>query len=246
MNEMGIPFFLELEMSRLPANFRAMQKLFILLVLGFWAFPASAQYHLGEIGLMAGAGGNIPFGSPRVKPSFGVNGDFFYSHWVCGKRYGYHISAGLRAADVSLTRDFVLNFPLQIGTPSRFTFTYFDAGFYFKIRLHEFHRPQEIAFLVGPKLNVTLAANASSQSGAIKNDNFKTVFPVNTGIHASVWIKRKLGKQSFFIQPGLEYYFLPNYKSSLDSFTGLYPFVNLGLTLWNSKTQFKFRKRGGG
>lgn len=108
----------------------------------------------------------------------------FYSHYFCGKTYGYHIEGGVNysglevaGASGSLIRPFV--------------------GVYGKLRPHRYNRKTEIALLLGPRLDYTATTDPSDL-----NDE-----PLQVGLHSSLWLRLPRGRShSWFVQLGATYY----------------------------------------
>lgn len=219
-----------------------MKRIFVFLLPLFFVSFSMGQYHLSEVGLSLGGGATVPFGFENAGLSYGLNGGGFFSHWVCGKRYGYHGVLGVRNFHAS-GRDGLEIPPETIVGRSSFSFNYLDLGFFFKVRRHEYHRWYEAALLVGPKIDVLMTGRHSSGNLAgRKSDNIK-LLPVAPGIHASLWIKRKFFAQALYIQPGVEYYPLNIVSTPDNAMSGLYAFLNIGFTFWNTKqTGFKSSK----
>ena len=200
-----------------------------------------AQYDLSEVGIMAGGGYSLNPGQALVAPGPGANLNTFFSYWNCGKNYGIHSSLGLRYFQSTAEEGF-----FNHSTPSpetRMNFTALDVGFYFKVRLHEYHRAKEWSFLMGPKLNVMLHSGLSNTVG---NQTFELlgVDPnvIFAGVHLSARYKIKLNAQFLYLQPGAEYYPFPYLETSQGNVSNVYLFFNVGGTLWNTKQKSYRRK----
>lgn len=184
--------------------------------------------------MCAGAGISIPMEQKGTKMALGAHGKVFFSHYACGKRYGIHADLGVRSSGLVLPWESIYSGP---GDPIHVRMNWVDGGFYFKIRLHEYHRPVESAFLAGVKLSYSpfIAFEGKSQSSSYEVQ-FNRLQP---GVHLSVWFKRKIGTQSVYFQPGIEYY--PFHMMTFSrgivggQVSGMYIFIGAGYSLWNSK-----------
>lgn len=194
--------------------------------------PLFGQYSLQEVGLTAGAGISVPMEPKGSKPGLGWHAKVFFSHYTCGKRYGIHADLGFRSGTVELpwtAFDFgVPREKLVIGM------NWIDGGFYFKIRPHVYHRPVEPALLAGIKLSYS--PYVTFNRSALQSSTGISVNPFQPGIHVSAWLKRKIGAQSFFVQPGIEFYPLVALSLPKGNVSGMYAFIGLGYSLWNSKS----------
>ena len=193
-----------------------------------------AQYSLQEAGISAAAGVCLPLEYKDAKIALGWQGKIFFSHYACGKRFGIHADLGVRSSGLVLPWSASY---AGLGEPVHIRMNWIDGGFYFKIRPHEYHRPVEPALLAGIKLSyspyVTLDGKSQKSNYDIQFNRFQP------GIHLSGWFKRKIGNQSLFIQPGIEYY--PFHSILLSrgiigaQISGMYIFLGAGYSLWNSK-----------
>lgn len=209
-----------------------------ILLLGclLWAGAATAQYHLNEIGLNAGGGLAMLQSSEGSLsgPAWNVNG--FYGHYFCGKAYGIQATIGVNSFHPS-TDDGGLVVDDEEAGQTSLTLTSLDAGFYFKLKKNDYHRPKEIAVLVGLKANLPLVTRYSSQntSGSLETGGaiVSTIVP---GAHLSLQIRRPIGEMSLFIQPGAEYYVTPLFNGErAGDVNPLYLFLNVGIALWDQR-----------
>ncbi len=202
-------------------------------LLSFFAFSAKAQYSLNETGFMLGGGaGILSGGETTLGPAVHAGG--FFSHYTCGKRYGFHFAGGAglhlnHSGGESLAGSSALdqNAALSIG--------YLYLGAYGKIRPHTYHRPKEICFLVGPQLEVPFLARyaTDSLSGNLK-DAGADVRSLLPAIHVSAQFRRKMGKElSFFMEPGVDAQLSPLYSTSGGARSCMRLTLAMGVSVWN-------------
>ncbi|MCZ2356400.1 MAG: hypothetical protein LC115_06885 [Bacteroidia bacterium] len=199
---------------------------------------AFGQYHLTEIGASAGAGANLPTDNAKIHNGISWNIQSYLSHYICGKMYGYHGALGYRGF---LNSEEVYQLPSILGPKTygttKFAFHYLDAGFYFKLRRHNYHRPKEACLLIGPQFNILLAATANGQ--AYRSDDWRRVYPAVIGIHISTPIRISFFfKTKAQIEPALEYFFTKNAKNISDrpaSLQTLSISLNLKIRLWDNR-----------
>lgn len=204
--------------------------LFLLLCL--FQTELQGQYTLNEVGVQAG-GGYVSATSDFSGAGASLEG--YWSHYFCGKRYGIHATGGL-STDF-LSREGIANesFAGAFGDLS-LNLLHFNAGFYFKIRAHEYHRPKEVAFFVGPKISVPLWGNLSGPMivGNLNvGDAMDKVVPVVPRIHASVQMRRPMGKSSWFIVPSVEYSLIPEFETQSNSIQRLHLMLSFAFDLWD-------------
>jgi len=206
---------------------------------------AWAQFHFNEQGLLLGGGTNVPVGSNNLKPMYSYNCDYFFTHYRCGKRDGFHIEAGFRGyqlsegangTDTSL-RAF---YGPGAGQPNAsYYFFMLQAGVYYKIRRANYNDERETAFLVGPKVNFRFFSKVRPEGGEseiFRSNGYRRVNDVIPGLYAGMLFRLPLGnKQSWFINPGLEYYFVPTASTDFISFFSLNAKLSIGFTFWNNK-----------
>ena len=211
-------------------------------LLSFLGFSLGmAQYDFSEAGIMMGLGGSLPIGTSQLQPGLGFGAEGFWSHYVCGKRYGYHAVVGGQYMSTSVEGSLVA-VPHNFTTGDQFRFAYANAGFYLKVRKNEFHSDDEFALLVGPKVAVK-ALGLMTENGttsSITKENYLSAGPVLPGAHFSFWVRKKLGKISLFLDPGVDAYFLPSLKAGASEAIFIYPYLNVGIAVWDSKRN-KFR-----
>jgi hypothetical protein len=212
---------------------RITSTLLALALIFLFAPQLRAQYSLSETGLMLGGGaGILSGGETTLGPSLHMGG--FFSHYTCGKRYGFHFAGGAgldlnRSGNSNSSGSSVLdqNAALSIG--------YLYLGAYGKIRPHTYHRPKEICFLVGPQLEVPLLTRyaTDSLSGSLKEAgaDVPTLLPA---IHVSAQFRRPMGDElSFFIEPGVDAQLSPLYSTSGGARSCMRVTLALGVSFWN-------------
>lgn len=192
-----------------------------------------AQYNLEEMGFEAGPGIALLQNSNQNAMGPGGNANVFYSHYACGKGYGFHITAGATGLFPSTPHGENL-LDLSRAGKSSLQFAGIDLGVLGKLRIHEYHRPSEWAVFLGPKLLIPLLAQTD---GDPLKDHATTVNHFWTGAQLSVQFRRPIGKKkSWFIRPGIEYYFLPAFNTQVAGATRpAYFFLNFGYAFWDQR-----------
>ena len=212
---------------------------FLLLVVSFG--EVSAQYHLDEIGFRAGGGANISLPSNSYGLGLGLNANAYYSHYVCGKRWGYHFDAGTTILQADYVRPEINTVPVHI----RFWDGGINVGAYLKIRKNNYHRPKETCFMFGPKIHVSSYLRNVKIDASTDYSNRPSI-GIYPGLHASAWVRLAMNKKAFwYIIPGVEYY--PNINagsyrrsgvvppSDIERYNPFYVFINFGMTFWNNR-----------
>lgn len=206
----------------------------------FWVLGlqtgAMAQYTLDEVGIGVGGGSNMLLGQP-TQVGYGGLVQAYYSHYFCGKRTGFHTVVGFRYLGSPFNRSFSTTDPADLETSNSVRMGYWDIGFLGKIRRNEYHRSQEAALMVGPKINLNMFSRYtdSLRTGSFFDVDASSAF-FNVGLHTSVQFRRKLGKSSYFFRPGAEYFFLPTIRNAAaGSFQNLHLFLMLEINLWDAK-----------
>lgn len=194
---------------------------------------AQGQYSMHEAGFELGPGFALLKGSGATALGPAGNVNAFFSHYACGKAYGFHITAGATAlfpgtADGSALVDDPSSSRLGLQ------FAGLDLGLLGKIRTHEKHWPREWAVFLGPKIYLPFLAHTSN--GPLRDD-VDAVGRFLPGLQVSVQFRRPAGrKKSWFIHPGAEYYFLPAFQSDAAGLVSpLYLFLNFGYAFWSQK-----------
>lgn len=202
------------------------------LAVGAGTLPA--QYSLDETGISFGGGARLLTGAGSMKAEAGFNASFFYSHYVCGKRWGFHFEGGYGGHAGSLhglylpTEDPIDPYP-SLSMHSG------ELAALFKLRTVTYHRRSETAFLMGPQLSVLWLPVLQPEIRNLFEDRNGRFTTFNPGVHFSLWLRRPLGEeQSLFIRPGALVNMLPLYQVNGNRVSGYYLFLNLGFTIWNS------------
>lgn len=187
----------------------------VLVIASLCATSVHAQTSISEAGVRVHGGLHFPsVASYNIGYRAGAAG--FFTHFFCGKRYGYWLETGLQAGTFSIA-----------GTPRiDFLLTQLDLGAYLKLRAHRSNRKKEWALLVGPKV-APLLVQASNTLDPDRRVGFVLA------LHTSVCYKAPMGKRSSLaIHPGLEW------NSNLSpplrpiDLTNLYVFLGASLMLW--------------
>ena len=196
-----------------------------------------AQYTLDEIGVNLGGGYALYDNSAGSLGGPAFNANAFYGHYFCGKAYGIHATAGLNGYLPS-TSDGTPFLSDPAAGQSSLMFLAADFGFYFKAKLRDYHRPREVALLIGPKANLPFLTRFNSENGdGALRFRAENVSALTAGIHVSLQFRRPAPeKKSWFIQPGAEYYVLPAFRSIVaGDVTHFYFFLNFGYAFWDKR-----------
>lgn len=184
----------------------------------------AAQYVLDETGLMAG-GGIAPVSAPMQTGS-GGNITFFWTHFNCGKSYGYHLSGGLRYVNYQVATDTIpAKVPLQDLA--------LTIGFSGKFRMKNYHRKTELAFLFGPGLAYHLPGGLPQGFGS--PDVVKTALVPEAQF--AVWWKKDLSKhQTLFISLGMNLALSDVFGiNGASTHAPAYVYLSAGFSWWNNK-----------
>lgn len=209
----------------------------ILMTLLAWAGRSSAQYSMEEVGMEVGPGLTLLLSPDQLAlgPSGNVNA--FFSHYACGKRYGFHFQLGMTGMFANSEVGQEILDPPAFGKTG-LQFAGLDAAVLGKIRLHEYHRPREWAVFFGPRVMAPLITRYSSDAGSGSlSDVTSTLSRVWPGLELSVQFRNPVGKKkSWFVHPGAAYFFLPAFTSSVGgSNSPLYLFLNFGYAFWDQR-----------
>lgn len=196
-----------------------------------------AQYNLEEIGIELGPGFVFLQNTAQAAVGPGGNANVFFSHYACGKGYGFHLSAG-GAALFPATANGAHLIDLPAAQQTHFQFLALDIAALGKLRLHEYHRPREWAIFLGPRLQVPFLTHYGGKEGAgpLKNVT-TTVNRLWPGIQLSIQFRRPAGKKtSWFVHPGATYFLVPAFTSGVaGTARPFYLFLNLGFQLWDQR-----------
>ena len=212
------------------------QTCWILLVL-WLPMQTAAQYNLEEFGVELGPGISllVSESNKAIGPAFNANA--FFSHYACGKGYGFHVNAGVTGQFPSTADGSRMTHEIS-SSPLQFSMVSLDVAVLGKLRIHEYHRPREWAVFLGPRLQAPLLARISNEfgSGALSGSVAK-VGRILPGIELSMQFRRPIGKKkSWFIHPGAAYFFLPAYEAQpMASPKPLFFFLNFGYALWDQR-----------
>lgn len=209
----------------------------ILATLLSWAGQSSAQYSMEEFGMELGPGLSLLLSPDGRAMGPGGNVNAFFSHYACGKRYGFHLQLGMTGMFANSEFGHEILDPPAFGRTG-IQFAGLDAAVLGKIRLHEYHRPREWAVFFGPRVMAPLITRYSSNnsSGSL-SDVTSTLSRVWPGLELSVQFRNPIGKKkSWFVHPGAAYFFLPAFTSNVGgSSSPLYFFLNFGYAFWDQR-----------
>jgi hypothetical protein len=217
-------------------NLRRVFWLAMLVGLGFHG-KVTAQYNLEELGFELGPGFIFMQNSEENALGPGGNANVFFSHYACGKGYGFHLSGGAAALFPGTANGSAL-LDLPAAQRTGLSFMALDFAVLGKLRIHEYHRPREWAVYLGPRLMLPLMARYSSTdgSGALGDvaNNVSRFWP---GVQLSMQFRRPVGnKKSLFIHPGVTYFFMPAFDSNVaGAVKPIYFFLNLGYAFWDMR-----------
>jgi hypothetical protein len=212
-----------------------MSKVLWMLLTACLPFLAKAQYSMHEMGVGAGLGFTAMPSQEEFVPGGHVSGEYFFSHYACGKAFGFHVQGGFNFSSVSGSNGAWLGLPLS--SSGDLSILSLDAGFFGKIRLHEYHRPKEGALLLGPKLQSPLMARYSADGNKGNLGQIGNMNRIIPGLHLSLQLRRPASKKkSYFIEPGVEYYLLPVFKTSLGGpVQQMHFFIKFGYAFWDQR-----------
>lgn len=209
----------------------------LLLLLGATWCKVQGQYALDETGISIGGGGSFLSGDGmRIQPAYNIH--FFFSHYTCGKKFGFHFEGGYRGMNSPL---YGLYRPTEdpIRPIPRIFFNVFEVGAFYKMRQHTYHRPREMGFLIGPKLGFSGLYFVSNDEksffeseAAARNGKVSAFLPA---LHFSGWIRRPMGNDhALYIRPGIDFSPFQLYEVTDYNFNCFYLFLNLGIQFWNN------------
>lgn len=211
--------------------------LWVLMVLAGMPALGQAQYQLFEMAAHAGAGARMLTGSSASVPGPGAHLTYSYTYFPCGKAFGFEGRASLMYAQTALEHGATfLNNPLAGKTTVGWTGG--DIGAAFKVRLHEKHRPKEVAFLFGPKISFPALAWYRSEigNGGIPNADVSLNRLAPAGFFAIQFRRPAPEKKSWFFEPGVE--FMPTYLfRRADNFHhgAMYIYFQFGYAFWDQR-----------
>jgi hypothetical protein len=209
----------------------------LLAVWATFAGRAHAQYTMDELSVNAGAGYALFPNLASAASGPAAHANFVYGHYLCGKAYGFQLEGGIAAFLPSHPEASNLFGSLPAERLS-ITSLNLALGAYAKIRPRDYHRPREIALLVGPKVLLPLVGrySAGDQSGALR-DVAATVSTISLGGHLGLQIRRPAKeKKSWFIEPGVDYYFMPLFNGNpAGDVRNLYLSLGFGFAFWDKR-----------
>ncbi|MEM1000173.1 MAG: hypothetical protein AAGN35_24175 [Bacteroidota bacterium] len=199
-----------------------------------------AQYTLDELSVNAGGGLALFHTAADAGPLLGpgVHASFVYGHYVCGKAYGFHLEGGFASF---MPTDSDASNLFQNLPQSRIAVATVNAslGAYAKIRPRDYHRPREVALLVGPKVLLPFLSNYNVSDSELNGPlrDIASVSAVQVGGHLAVQIRRPAPeKKSWFIEPGLDYYFTPAFDATpAANVRNFYAYLSFGFAFWDKR-----------
>lgn len=210
-----------------------MRKLLLCLTLGLAFLPAvKGQYALEETGIeVGGAYGPLMIGSERTLHVTEAQVNGFWSHYTCGKAYGFHVSGGLYAQQAAYKDG---SPPIDISIFDGMNSLGLELGVFGKMRTHTFHRPREFALLAGLKARYRVLDNRSENEKIYANIPRMQVLA-----HGSIFIRRPLGDDnSLFIRPGVDLWLRDLVETTVVPFQTARPLVfnlAIGVTIWDDR-----------
>jgi hypothetical protein len=213
-----------------------LRTLLILIVL--W-IPISliAQYNLEEFGIEGGPAFTLLKDGSNQALGPAANLNAFFSHYACGKGYGFHLNAGITGSFPTTSDGSSMTNLVSAGR-TQFEMIGLDMAILGKLRIHEYHRPREWAVFAGPRLQIPLLMHYSTTdaSGSMQSITEK-VSRIWPGVELSVQFRRPASKKkSWFIHPGAAYFFTPLFSTPLTvGPKPLYLFLNFGYALWDQR-----------
>lgn len=205
------------------------------LLLAF-SVPLQAQYHLAELGAGIQAGPTLS----ALESADGIGtlarATIFYTHFICGKPYGYQLEAG----PSYLSQRHTLA-PGQGITTNR-------AGGHlaalFKLRRKNYHRPREAYLLAGPRLELLGGGDEKAAYLVANQPEQATLEQPGLQLAASLsaWYRLPMSKHnSWLLGLGADYALLgtdryrPTATASRTGAPLLRLWMGVGLTLWNNR-----------
>lgn len=219
------------------------------ILLFFWLIsaPALAQYHFTELGARLDAGLLHNLHSQGHNPGAQWKASAFFSHFFCGKNYGYQLEGG---AFVGLT-DYTPPSPTIVtdkGTevPPGQQYGGHIAALW-KMRVHNYHRDKEWFFLIGPRFVLQTDAQKWAftyrPNGATQDAVFTlTELPLSTWLSLSGWRRLPMGSnRSWLVGGGIDFSLTPigtyqrEERSTAEGARAAVFWFGGGLTLWNNR-----------
>ncbi len=212
---------------------------FIIFILIIFSF-AEAQYHLDEVGMQLGGGSNVPVGATNLTPFYAYNACGFYTRYRCGKKDGFLLEAGARGFSILEKATPNSFFQPDNNQKMNFHFIYLFLGAHYKFRFKDFHRDNELAFLIGSKADFRFTSLHQSENDKklqrLNTNEYRTIYGFLPGVSISAWIRKAYApRKSFFIRPGFDY-FLKNTATTKTNlkFENFHLFLNFGFIFWNN------------
>jgi hypothetical protein len=197
--------------------------------IAFWAAAATtaAQTSISEAGVLARAGvAAAVANSAALGYKAGLTG--FFTHFVCGKPYGYWLEGGLHYASLSQTSAQFSNVRFNHDI------AWADVGAYLKLRPHRNNRKKEWALLAGPKISPLLVSTTTIQDTPLGNIRSASGgFGLSFGGHVSVLYKMHIKNEfSLVLNPGAEWNSNLSTQQNVPPLANWHVFFGVGLVLW--------------
>jgi hypothetical protein len=217
----------------------SLRRFFLFLAgLGAWLPLLHAQYELDEMSVHAGAGLGTVLHTYQHGYGPAVNADFAFTHWPCGKAFAIEGSAGVVLGQTRWSDGGALLGITNAGA-SKLSWAVGELGASIKLRLHDYHRPSEVALVVGPRLWVPVIMRVATEQGkgGLADVSAAKTHPFQVGGNIGVQFRRPApDKKAWFIEPGL--FWSP--VSFVDGAGGnrtvpVYVYLNFGFAFWDQR-----------
>lgn len=198
---------------------------------------AFAQYELDEMTVHAGGGANTVLHISQAGYGPAVNAAFDFTHYPCGKAFAIQGIAGVVLGQTQWAQgDALLGVPNAGKSTLRWAVG--EIGASLKVRVHEYHRPREVALVVGPRLWVPIISGIETEQGKGSLDGTQAQMrPFQVGGNFGLQFRRPApDKKSWFFEPGIFWSPMPFLLGNLESrTTPLYLYLNFGFAFWDER-----------
>ena len=166
-----------------------------------------------------------------------ANASIDFTHYPCGKAWAIQGSIGIVGAKASFQEGEALSGLLGTDRMS-ISMLAAELGATLKLRLHDYHRPREFAFVIGPKLWVPalLRQNSGLGAGPLKDAGLDPQ-PLLVGGHIGLQFRRPApDKKAWFIEPGLLWMPMPLFNTHEGhAVAPLSIYLNFGFAFWDQR-----------
>lgn len=212
----------------------------ILLTLAWLAasIPAvRAQYELDEMTVHAGAGlgALLHTGGTGLGPA--ANANFDFTHYPCGKAFAIQGVAGVTLGQTNWADGQATFGPAGLGK-TRLNWAVGELGAAVKLRVHDYHRPREMALVVGPRLWLPVATGVNTPlvNGDVARTDAKVPLLLVGGNLGLQFRQPAPDKKSWFIEPGIFWSPMPFLEAADDSRAlPVYLYLNFGFAFWDER-----------